>query len=238
MGFEVIPAIDVADGRLARFTPDGFVPIAAFGADPLDAAEAFASAGAPRIHFVDMDLAFTGEARNLDVVRSIVALGVPVQASGGIATRADAERLLGVGADRVLLGSAMLLARPLLVEAVRSLGERAAIALEVEGGFVTPRGRVVGRLPLGPTLVWLDAARPARCMVTAVERVGGGKGPDLGLVRAVSEAVECPVVAAGGVASLADLEALARIPGVEGAVVGRSVLEGELDLGEAIRAFA
>jgi phosphoribosylformimino-5-aminoimidazole carboxamide ribonucleotide (ProFAR) isomerase len=238
VGFEVIPAIDVADGRLARFTPEGFVPIEAFGADPLAAAEAFAAAGALRIHVVDMDLAFTGEAGNLEVVRSITRLGVPVQASGGIATRADAESLLEAGADRVVLGSAMLLARPLLAEAMRSLGERAAVALELEDGIVSPRGRVVGRLPLGPTLVWLEAARPARCVVTAVARVGAGAGPDLEVVRAVSQTLECPVGAAGGVASVADLQALARVPGVEGAVVGRAVLEGELDLDEAIRAFA
>jgi len=107
VGFEVIPAIDVADGRLARFTPDGLVPIEAFGGEPVAAAEAFAAAGAPRIHVVDMDLAFTGDARNLGIVRSIAELGVAVQASGGVTSRVDAERLISAGADRVVLGSAM-----------------------------------------------------------------------------------------------------------------------------------
>jgi len=238
VGFEVIPAIDVADGRLARFTPDGFVPIEAFGGEPVAAAEAFAAAGAPRIHVVDMDLAFTGDARNLGIVRSIAELGVAVQASGGVTSRVDAERLISAGADRVVLGSAMLLARPLLAEALRALGSRAALAIEVEGGFVSPRGRVVGRLPLGPTLVWLQAAHPVRCLVTAVERVGAGEGPDLGVVAAVAETVGCPVVAAGGIASIGDLRALAGVPGVEGGVVGRAALEGTLDLGAALAAFA
>ena len=125
MSFEVIPAIDITGGRLGRFTAAGPVAVEAFGGDPVTAAEAFMRAGARRLHVVDMDLAFTGAAVNIEVVmavrRAALFRGAAIQASGGIVTQEDVEHLLDVGVDRVVLGSGAL-----VEPGVRHGGRRAA----------------------------------------------------------------------------------------------------------------
>ena len=108
MSFEVIPAIDVAGGRLASYSPAGPSRSQAFGGDPLGAARAYAAAGVVWVHVVDLDLAFEGEARNLEIVREIASLGLRVQASGGVREIGDVESMLAAGAGRVVLGSAAL----------------------------------------------------------------------------------------------------------------------------------
>src|SRR6185436_15762400 len=108
MPLEVIPALDVAGGRLVHVVGSAEVAAAAFGGDPMAAAEAFVGAGAARLHVVDVDLARSGEAGNADVLAAVCGLGVPVQASGGVRTAEQVHALLAGGADRVVLGSAAL----------------------------------------------------------------------------------------------------------------------------------
>jgi phosphoribosylformimino-5-aminoimidazole carboxamide ribonucleotide (ProFAR) isomerase len=231
MAFEIIPAIDVAGGRLAIHTPDGPRPLEAFDGDPLAAARAYVEAGARRVHVVDLDLAFGGSFANLDVVGAVAALGLRVQASGGIATLAEAAQALASGADRVVLGSGALLDEAGAVDAIGALGARLIVGIEVDGGRIRPRGRIEGDLPLTETLGWLVGSGASGFLVTAVARVGGMRGPDLAIVTRVVGTGR-PVVAAGGVASSEDLRALRRC-GAAGAVVGRAALEGGLDLAEA-----
>ncbi|HSJ49746.1 MAG TPA: HisA/HisF-related TIM barrel protein [Actinomycetota bacterium] len=233
MTFEVIPAIDAAGGRLVRMSRDGATPVEAFGGDPIAAAEAFVRAGARRLHVVDVDLAVTGEVRNLDLVRSIASLGVPVQASGGVSTAAQAELLLAAGAGRVVLGSAALADRTGTERALAQLGERLCVGLEADGPTLRPRGG--GReLPLWDTLAWLGGLDVPRYLLTEVGRVGGSAGPDLDGIRAIASRTERPVLAAGGIRSVGDLLAVARLGGtVEGAVVGRAFHEG-LDLSDVL----
>lgn len=235
MSFETIPAIDIAGGRLALHTPDGPRPLAAFGGDPLEAARAYAEAGARRAHVVDLDLAFGGSFANLDVVGAVAALGLKVQASGGIATLPEAMQALAAGADRVVLSSGALPDEALVREAIRALGTRLILGIEVDDGRIRPRGRTQGDLPIAETLSWLVASGASGFLVTAVERVGEMGGPDLEIVRHVVRAGR-PVIAAGGVASIDDLRALRRA-GASGAVVGRAALEGGLDLAEALTAL-
>ncbi len=236
MGFQVIPSVDVAGGRLGRLTANGPVPIDGFGGDPLAAAEAFVEAGARWIHVVDMDLAFAGEARNLDVVRRIAALPVLVQASGGIVTEAEAETALEAGAARVVLGSGAFADREGSEALVARFRDVLAIGVEAEGSRVRPRGRAAVDLPLAETVAWLAGVGAARFVHTQVARVGGLEGPDLDGVAALASATGRPVIASGGIRSVDDLRALARLgPGVEGAIVGRALSEG-LDLREALTA--
>jgi len=141
VAFEVIPAVDVFGGRLARMGPAGPVPVEAFGGDPLAAARAFVEAGARWIHVVDLDLAFSGSARNLDVVRAIAGLGPRVQASGAIATAAEVEAALAAGAFRAVLGSAALSDPEAASELISSMGEALVVGIETEGGLIRPRGR-------------------------------------------------------------------------------------------------
>jgi phosphoribosylformimino-5-aminoimidazole carboxamide ribotide isomerase len=226
MNFELIPAIDVAAGRLAVVTNEGSASSDAFDDDPVAAARSYVAAGARRLHVVDLDLAFAGEARNLRIVRAIAGLGVRVQGSGGVATPEDASALLDAGADRVVIGSGALADEAVASRMIDELGDRALVGIEVEGDRIRSRGRVKVDLPLVQTLGWLVVAGARSFLVTSVVRVGSLEGPDVDTVRRVVRA-GLPVIAAGGIANADDLRALRRA-GAAGAVVGRAFLDGGL----------
>jgi phosphoribosylformimino-5-aminoimidazole carboxamide ribonucleotide (ProFAR) isomerase len=237
MAFEVIPAIDVAGGRLARATAGGTVPLEAFGGDPLTAARGFVQAGARRLHIVDLDLALTGEPRNLDVLRAVAALDVPVQASGGIVTEALVDAALGAGASRVVLGSAALADPATVAALVGGRGNALVVAIEADGPRIRPRGIGATDLPLWDTLQWLAELQVRRFLFTEVGRVGSLDGPDLDGIWAIATHTGRPVIASGGVRSLEDIRAIAGLgQPVEGAVVGRAFYEG-LDRRAALGAF-
>jgi phosphoribosylformimino-5-aminoimidazole carboxamide ribonucleotide (ProFAR) isomerase len=232
---EVIPAIDVAGGRLARLTPSGprFMEDA-FRGDPITAAEAFVEAGARWIHVVDMDLAFSGVPRNLPMVRRIAAMPVLVQASGGMLDEPSLHSMLEAGAARVVLGSGALADLGAIAGLVGRLGDRLAIGIEVEEGRISPRGRISIEAPLDETVDRLAAIGARRLLVTNVGRVGGLAGPDLETLARVGRAVRCPLIASGGFATLGDVRSLMTIEHVEAAIVGRAIYEGGLDLAEAL----
>ena len=229
--FQVIPAIDVADGRLAVFTADGPVPLLAFGGDPLSAARAYVETGARWIHVVDMDLAFNGQPANLSVIEEVAALGVKVQASGGVRGPRAVDAIFAAGASRVVLGSGALEDEGAVQTLISTHGERLVVGIEVQDGRIRSRGAEPVDRELAETLGWLTAAGAVRFLVTAVSRVGGLEGPDVALVKRLVRSGR-PVLAAGGIAGLEDLEAL-RAAGAEGAVVGRAAMEGGLDLAAA-----
>jgi phosphoribosylformimino-5-aminoimidazole carboxamide ribonucleotide (ProFAR) isomerase len=237
MGIEVIPAIDVAGGRLARFTAGGPEPVSAFGGDPVEAARAFLAAGATWLHVVDMDLATSGEPRNAEVLRAVVDLGAMVQASGGVTSITQVEALRSAGAARVVLGSAALLDRAATAQLVGSSGEALVVGIEADGPTIRPRGLGAAELPLWETLQWLADLEVHRFLFTEVGRVGRMDGPDLDGIWALAVHTARPVLASGGIRGPDDLRALAALgPGIEGAVVGRALYEGGLDLATAIAA--
>lgn len=232
MSFEVLPAIDVAGGRLATYTSLGPVPSETFGGDPIAAARSHVDAGARWLHVVDMDLAFLGEARNLDVVRAIAGLGRPVQASGGISTADDAQAMLDAGARRVVLGSRALADVASTLEAIRRFAARLVVGIEIDEGGIRSRGAEPVDLPLAETLGWLVAGGAHAFLATGVARVGSLGGPDVAAVKRVVRSGK-PVLVAGGIASIDDLQAVRRA-GAVGAVVGRAALDGGLDLAAAL----
>ncbi len=232
MAFQVIPAIDIAGGRLARLSAEGTVPLQAHGGDPIAAARACLAAGARLLHVVDLDLAFTGEPRNLDALRAIVELGEAVQAAGAIAEDRQIAAAIEAGARRVVLGSAALEDLDETRRLIERYGERLVIGIEVDGDRIRARGRRTTDLPLAETLSAVHDAGAARIVITSVRRVSSMTGPDVG---ALSIAVRLGVasIVAGGIGSIDDLAAV-RDAGAEGAIVGRAALEGRLDLERAI----
>jgi len=237
MAFEVLPAIDVAGGRLARLTSRGPVPVDAFGGDPLAAATAFVDAGARWLHVVDLDLAFTGDPGNTGVIEAIAALGANVQASGGIASSRDVDAMLEAGASRAVLGSAALEDRGAVGDLATWFGERLAVGVETDGERIRARGRSGVELDLASTLAWLRETDVVRIVVTSVARVGALGGPDTAGIRAVATVLGRPVIGAAGIASIDDLVEVAAIPGVEGAIVGRALLDGAMGLEAALAAI-
>lgn len=237
MPFEVIPALDVAGGRLVRVSGSDPVPapVDAFDGDPLVAAEAFVREGATRLHLVDVDLARPGEIGNVEVLRAVSELGVPVQATGGVRFGDQVEALLARGAERVVVGSAALHDRERAEELVRGFGDRLVVGIEADGPIVRPRGTDL-ELPLWDLLVWLARLRVSRYLFTEVGRVGELGGPDLDGILAFAEYTPVPVVVAGGVRGVEDVRAIAALGGrIEGVVIGRALYEG-LDLATAIAA--
>ncbi len=236
MAFEVIPAIDIAGGRLARLTAEGPVPQEAHGGDPIAAALACIAAGARRLHVVDMDLAFSGEPRNLDVLHAIVSFGADVQAAGGIVDDSQIAATLEAGAERVVLGSAAFNEPDETARLIERYGERLVVGIEFDGDRIRARGRRTTDIPLRETLSAVHANGAARCLITDVARVSSLIGPD---THALAIAVELglPSIVAGGIATIDDLVAL-KGAGAEGAVVGRAALEGSLDLSAAIASVA
>ena len=232
MSFEVIPAIDVAGGRLARLSSEGTVPLEAHGGDPIAAARACLAAGARLLHVVDLDLAFSGEPRNADVLRAIVALGAVVQAAGAIVDDRQIAAVLEAGARRAVLGSAALNELDETERMIERYGERLVIGIEVDRDRVRARGRRSTNLPLAETMSAVRAAGAARILITSVRRVSTMTGPELGAL-ATAVRLRLPSIVAGGIASVHDLVAV-RDAGAEAAVVGRAALEGRLDLALAI----
>ena len=235
MSLEVIPAIDVAGGRLARFTPDGAEAAEAFDGDPIRAARSFVEGGARWVHVVDMDLARTGQPGNMEVIRAVADLGVQVQASGGVSSGPQADALLSAGATRVVLGSVALGYREATAKLVSALGDSLVVGIEAEGPTIRPRGRGARDLPLWETLRWLAGLEVKRFLFTEVGRVGSLGGPDFDGIWALATHTGRPVIASGGIRDLDDLKAIAALrPTVEAAVVGRAAVEGDLDLASAI----
>lgn len=237
MPLEVIPALDVAGGRLVHVTGSAEVAAVAYGGDPSAAAEAFVGAGAARLHVVDVDLARSGEVGNADILAAVCGLGVPVQASGGVRTGEQVDALLARGADRVVLGSAALHDRGGAEGLVRRFGDRIVVGIEADGDTVRARGTDL-ELPLRDLLVWLAGLEVRRYLFTEVRRAGGLRGPDLDAIGAFARHSPVPVVVAGGIRGVEDVRAIAALDGrIEGAVIGRALYEG-LDLRDAMAAVA
>jgi phosphoribosylformimino-5-aminoimidazole carboxamide ribonucleotide (ProFAR) isomerase len=237
MPLEVIPALDLAGGKLVHVTGSGQVAASAFGGDPSAAARAFVDAGATHLHVVDVDLARSGDLGNGDVLRAVSDLGVPVQASGGVRSAEQVDALLARGAERVVLGSAALDDRDGAEELVRRYGDRLVVGIEADEHVVRPRGTDLEFL-LWDLLVWLAGLAVRRYLFTEVGRVGAMQGPDLDGIWAFAEYSQVPVVVAGGIRGVDDLRAVAALGGrIEGVVIGRALYEG-LDLAATISAVA
>ena len=233
---EVIPAIDVLDGRAVRLAGGRRDAVTLEGGDPVDLARRFASEGAGRLHLVDLDGAFSGRA-SLDLVAAVAAAGaLPLQVGGGYRTVEALETALAAGAERVMVGTAAL-SPGFLTAAVARVGTALVVAVDVQNGKVAVEGWTRSSSLTAPKLARRCAdAGVARLLVTATARDGSLAGPDLDLLAQVIP-VGLPVMAAGGVASTADLRALQEL-GCEAAVAGSALLGGRFTLGEARAALA
>ena len=237
---ELIPAIDLLGGRVVRLSRGAFDAVTVYGDDPVAVARRWAGQGATRIHVVDLAAARAGEPLQADLVATIVAgAGVPCQVAGGIRDSERAARLLDAGADRVVLGSALISQPTLGRELVERHGaERIVAALDVREGRAVGDGWVAGArgveaVALATTLVQAGLRWFA---VTAIARDGGLEGPDLGLLERVRAAAPgAAIIASGGIGSLADVRALAA-RGFAAAITGRALYEGAFTLAEALEA--
>ncbi len=235
----LLPAVDVADGQAVRLVQGAAGSETSYG-DPVLAARTWQRAGASWIHLVDLDAAF-GRGSNAELLAQVVgALDVNVEMSGGIRDDASLERALATGCARVNIGTAALEQPEWVRSAIERYGEKIAVGLDVRGTTLAARGWTSEGGELYATLERLDAAGCARYVVTDVRRDGTLRGPNLDLLRGVCARTTAPVIASGGVSSLADLRDLASLVplGVEGAIVGKALYAGAFTLHEALAEVA
>jgi len=237
---DLYPAIDLLDGRCVRLYQGDYDQSTVYGDDPVAQALAFQSEGAPWVHVVDLDAARTGEPRNRDVVAAIAgALDVPVQTGGGVRTVEAADALFAAGVARVVLGTAALedpdLVRRLAAE------HPVAVGLDARGSEVAVRGWLEGSgADVLELAVAFQDAGVAALVVTEISRDGTLEGPDVDGLSRVLAATTVPVIASGGIGTLADVAALAALESggrtLEGAITGRAVYEGAFTVAAAVAA--
>jgi len=231
----LLPAVDVQNGQAVQLVQGVAGSEKVFG-DPLAAAKRWQDDGAEWIHLVDLDAAF-GRGSNAEVIAEIVStMDLNVELSGGIRDDASLERALATGCRRVNIGTAALESPDWCVDIISSYGDRIAIGLDVKGTQLAARGWTREGGDLWEVLARLDADGCARYVVTDVTKDGTLRGPNLDLLREVCARTSAPVVASGGVSTLADLEALRTLVplGVEGAIVGKALYAGAFTLPQAL----
>lgn len=239
---DLYAAIDLRGGRCVRLVEGDFGRETVYDGDPVALARAFAAAGAPWIHIVDLDAARTGDPVNrATIVDMAASVTVPVQAGGGVRSIADAEALLSVGVTRVVVGTAAVEHPELVTQIAERWPGRVSVGLDHRDGEVRLRGWVTdgGRrvVDMVPDAVCFGAAT---VIVTDISRDGRLAGPDVVGLAGLLEVTGAPLVASGGVSSLDDLRVLAGIRahgrGLEGVIVGKALHEGTFDVASGVAA--
>jgi phosphoribosylformimino-5-aminoimidazole carboxamide ribotide isomerase/phosphoribosylanthranilate isomerase len=232
---ELLPAIDVKGGKAVRLIQGELAAESQYG-DPREVALEFLAAGAEWIHLVDLDAAF-GIGSNAQLLEEVIkSVDLRVELSGGIRDDESLRRALATGCERVNLGTAALEDPEWTAKVIAEFGDRIAVGLDVRGHTLAARGWTREGGDLFETLARLDRDGCSRYIVTDVAKDGTLTGPNLELLREVCAATTKPVVASGGVSTLADLEAIKSLTsiGVEGAIVGKALYAGAFTLQEAI----
>lgn len=235
----LLPAVDVVDGQAVRLTQGEAGTETNYG-HPLEAARSFVEAGAQWLHVVDLDAAF-GRGSNAPLLADITReLPINVELSGGIRDDESLRRALDAGARRVNLGTAALEDPEWAERVIAEFGDRVAVGLDVRGETLSARGWTRDGGNLWEVIDRLNAVGCSRYVVTDVARDGMLSGPNTELLRRVCETTVVPVIASGGVSSLADIIALRELvpAGVEGAIVGKALYAGAFTLEEALSVAA
>ncbi|SHE94951.1 1-(5-phosphoribosyl)-5-[(5-phosphoribosylamino)methylideneamino] imidazole-4-carboxamide isomerase [Seinonella peptonophila] len=238
MKFTLYPAIDIRGGRCVRLKQGDYQQETIYADDPVQVAERFVQEGAEWIHVVDLDGAREGELINLQVIRNMVqATGIPIQVGGGVRDMDRLERLLSIGVDRIIIGSAAIDHPEFVAQALRAYGRRIAIGIDARDGMVATHG-------------WLDTSKISaeKCAIemanlgaetfifTDIARDGMLSGVNVEAVAALAKACGREVIASGGVRSLTDIKQLASVStdGVGGVIIGKALYTHAFQLLEAL----
>ena len=237
---EIIPAIDLKDGRCVRLFQGDFDQETVFSDDPLATARSWQEQGGHRLHLVDLDGAVQGKPVHLEVIASIIqALDIPVQVGGGIRDLASADAWLTAGVDRVVIGTAAVRDPEMVREICRKHGnQQVVVSVDAKDGLVALQGwqetSSVTVLELAEQMAQIGVAR---LLYTDITRDGALTGPDLATNALLASETGLAIQASGGVSSLEDIESLLPA-GVEGVVVGRALYTGAVSLAEAVAAVS
>ena len=232
----LLPAIDLKDGKVVRLYKGEFETVHQVADDPLETARAFAEAGAKYIHMVDLDGAKDGIRKNAAIVQTVAKeSGLKVELGGGIRSMNDLKEVFDLGVYRAVIGSAAVTHPEFVREAVEAYGERIAVGIDTQNGIVKTAGWLEDS-----GLNYLEFAKSmeeigVKVMIfTDIDTDGTLEGPAFARLKALQEQVSCKIIASGGVSSNGDLRKLAEM-GLYGAIIGKAYYAGTVDLAQAVR---
>lgn len=234
---KIFPAIDLRGGKVVRLLKGDYDQMTVFGDDPLAAAKKFAAAGAEFLHVVDLDGAKDGDNPNFDVVRTLaLESGLKVEIGGGIRSEETIKRYLDAGVWRVILGTIAVKDPDFTADMIRKYGGRVAVGVDIDGRNAAIHGWTeVSEITVDQIFARLAADGVSCIICTDISKDGAMEGTNRQLYRELSEKYPVDIVASGGVSSMEDVAALADL-GVYGAIIGKALYTGDMDLAEAIAA--
>ena len=233
------PAIDLKDGKCVRLLRGDMNAATVFGHDPAVQARQFQDAGCQWVHLVDLNGAFAGAPVNASAVRDILAaITVPAQLGGGIRDMATIEMWLTQGISRVILGTVAVENPDLVRAAARAFPGQIAVGIDARNGMVATKGWAhETNIHVADLAQQFQDAGVAAIIYTDIDRDGAMGGPNIAATVSLARAVSIPVIASGGVSSMADLIALKSTGVIAGAISGRALYDGAIDLAQAIKSL-
>ncbi|GBF81754.1 1-(5-phosphoribosyl)-5-[(5-phosphoribosylamino)methylideneamino]imidazole-4-carboxamide isomerase [Aphanothece sacrum] len=238
---DVIPAIDLLDGRCVRLYQGDYQQSQVYNENPVEVARQWAAEGATRLHLVDLDGAKQGKPVNLGTIEAIVkAISIPVQVGGGLRDRPSVAELFNLGVERAILGTVAVENPSLVEELCRAFPGQIAVGIDARNGKVATRGWLETSEVLATSLAQEMAKLGVAAIIyTDIHRDGTLSGPNHEALRELANHLSIPIIASGGVSSLTDLLGLLALEplGVTGVIVGKALYTGDVNLSEALRAI-
>ncbi len=234
--FEVIPAIDIKNGKCVRLYQGKANRETVYFEDPVEVAKKWEHQGAKRIHVVDLDGAFMGFPRNIGIVGKIVeSVGIPIEFGGGVRTIESIEELFGLGIDRVIVGTIAVSKPKLFKKMVEEFPRRIVLGIDAKNGFVTTKGWIeTTEVPAVKLAESYDSSNIWGFIYTDISRDGTLSSPNFKEIERFTESVRKPIIASGGVSCNADIERLkqmsCRLKNLKGVIVGKALYEGRVKL--------
>ncbi|KAB2443404.1 1-(5-phosphoribosyl)-5-[(5-phosphoribosylamino)methylideneamino]imidazole-4-carboxamide isomerase [Bacillus luti] len=233
---EIFPAIDLKEGRCVRLYQGEFSKETVMNEDPVAQATIFEKLGARRLHIVDLDGAIAGESLNFSVIEKICrAIRIPVQVGGGVRSLAAVEKLLLVGVDKVILGTAALYDKSFLEEAVRLYKEKIIVGIDAKNGFVATRGWLdVSEISYIDLAKQMEKLGVQTIVFTDISKDGTLAGPNFEQLKSLQNSVDIRLIASGGVATIQDVKKLNAM-NIYGVIIGKAFYEKTIDLEEVLQ---
>lgn len=230
--FEIIPAVDILDGKCVRLKQGSFSKKTVYYENPVDAAKHWAGLGAKRIHVVDLDGARTGTPKNIEIIKKIIeAIDTPLQVGGGYRKMEDIEGLISLGVSRVILGTSAIFNPNLIMKVCERFDDKVAVSVDSKDGKVLAKGwtNVSSKsvTALGQEAVSMGVKR---FVFTDIARDGMLAGPNFEAVQQFAQSVKVPVIASGGITKAEDIEKLKTLNNIEGCIIGIALYTGSIKL--------
>jgi len=235
--FDLIPAVDILDGKCVRLLQGKFDAETVYSSSPLEAAQRWVDLGAKWMHLVDLNGAKTGFQENLEIIREIVeSFKIKFEVSGGVRTIETIEFLLACGATRVIVGTRSVIDKQFVKSIAVKFGDKIAVGVDASGGRVATDGWTnVTDIEAKTFAKDLQDMGVKRVIFTDTSRDGALKGPNFEAIEDLTNSIKIPVIASGGISSLDDIRKIKDIEGVEGCIIGKALYEGKFSLEDALK---